>query len=131
MDTERNKAAVRRYIEEAINEGKRELIDELFTPEMAAHVKEFMSGQTAFVDGREEILDLVAEGNTVMARWSFRGTHTDDFFGVPATGKMVEMIGFSIYYFTEDGKIEDDSMLMSNLGALLQLGAVVRLEGES
>ena len=71
MNLERNKSTVRRYIEEVINEGKVELIDELFVPDLAAYVKESMSKRSAFPDGREEILALVGEGNTVMAMHHF------------------------------------------------------------
>jgi predicted ester cyclase len=132
MDTEGNKAAVRRYIEEVINNGKVELIDELFTPEQAERVKEFMSGgDDAFPDGREEIRDLVAEGNTVMARWNFRATHQGEFMGVPATGKEIEMIGFAVYYFNEAGLIEDDLMVMNWLSGLRQMGATVQLQEQT
>ena len=128
MDLERNKSTVRRYIEEVINEGKVELIDEFFAPELAAHVKEFMSGQSAFPDGREEILALVGEGNTVMANWLLRGTHLGEYFGIPATGKPIEIMGFSVYHFNAAGQIEDDAMAMHHFDALQQIGATVRIE---
>jgi steroid delta-isomerase-like uncharacterized protein len=128
VDSERNKSIVRRYIEEAINKGKVELIDEFFAPEWAAHVKAFMTGWTAFPDGREEILDLVAEGNTVMARWLLRGTHLGEYLGMPATGKPIEIMGFGVYHFNEAGQIEDDTIALHHFDALEQIGATVRIE---
>ena len=117
-----NKAVVRRYIDEVINQGKVELIDELFAPEMREQVKEHLSsGGNPFPDGHEEIRDIVAEGNTVMVRWNFRGTHMGTYLDIPATGKSIEMIGFAVYYL-ENGQIVDDLMLTSNYGALKQMG---------
>lgn len=118
---ETNKAVVRRYIEEVINQKKVELIDELFAPEMRAQVREHLSGDDPFPDGREEIKDLVAEGKTVMVRWNFKGTHLGTYLDIPATGKSIEMIGFAVYYL-ENGLIVDDLMLTSNFGALRQMG---------
>ena len=122
---ETNKAIVRRYIEEVINQNKIELIDELFAPDMRDRVRGFLtSGDNAFPAAHEEIKDIVAEGNTVMARWNFTGTHQGPFFGVPATGKSIEMIGFAVYYL-ENGQIVDDLMVMSTYGALKQMGATI------
>lgn len=73
---EANKAVVRRYIEDVVNGNKLALIDELFAPERREQVHAFLSsGDTAFADGHEAIIDIVAEGNTVMVRWNFCGTH--------------------------------------------------------
>ena len=119
---ETNKAVVRRYIEEVINQNRVELIDELFAPDMREQVREFRSsGGDPFPDAREEIKDIVAEGNTVMVRWNFRGTHLGTYLEIPATGQSIEMIGFAVYYL-ENGQIVDDLMLMSNYGALKQMG---------
>jgi steroid delta-isomerase-like uncharacterized protein len=129
MTTEEiNKNVVRRYIEEVINQGKVELIDELFAPELREQVKSYGNAGSGdpFPDGYEEIRDLVAEGDRVMARWNFKGTHQGTFFGVPATGKEVEFIGFAVYYL-ENGQIVDDLMIMDVYGALRQLGATVAL----
>jgi steroid delta-isomerase-like uncharacterized protein len=127
MTTEANKAVVRRYIEEVINQNKLELIDTLFAPQMRDQVRAHLtSGDDAFPDGVEEIRDMVAEGNLVMVWWNFRGTQRGPFFGVPATGKPVDIVGFAVYEF-ENGQIVDDLMTMDFLGALRQLGASVTL----
>src|SRR5437660_39450 len=100
MTTESNKAVVRRYIEEVINQGNIDLIDTLFAPNMREKVKGFLAGgDDPFPDGREEIQSLVAEGNTVVAHWILRGTHRAPFLGIPATGTVIEAHGFSIYFF--------------------------------
>jgi steroid delta-isomerase-like uncharacterized protein len=120
---EANKAVVRRYIEEVINGGNLDLIDAFFAPHLRGKVRQFLSdGDDPFPDGREELQDLVAEGDTVIARWTFRGTHRGLFLGIPATGKVIEIIGFAVYYF-KDGQIHDDLMVMEWLDALEQMGA--------
>lgn len=85
---ETNKAVVRRYIEEVVNQSKVELIDELFAPDMREQVRAHLSsGVGPFPDGHEEIKDIVAEGSTVMVRWNFKGTHMGTYLEIPATGK--------------------------------------------
>ena len=118
---ETNKAVVRRYIEEVINQNKVEVIDELFAPEMREQVRSYLPAGGPFPDAHEEIKDIVAEGNTVMVRWNFKATHLGTYLEIPATGKSIEMIGFAVYYL-ENGQIVDDLMLMSNYGALKQMG---------
>lgn len=118
---ETNKAVVRRYIEEVINQNKVELIDELFAPDMREQVRSYLPDGGPFPDAHEEIKDIVAEGNTVMVRWNFKGTHMGTYLEIPATGKSIEMIGFAVYYL-ENGQIVDDLMLTSNYGALKQMG---------
>lgn|SRR5574341_103267 len=125
MTTETNKAIVRRYIEEVINQGNIALIDLLFAPEMRERVKGFLTGGgDPFPDGYEEIQDMVAEGNTVMARWIFHGTHQGLFMGIPPTGKRIEVTGYGTYYL-ENGEIVADTMCMDWYDALEQLGATI------
>jgi len=125
MTTETNKAVVRRYIEEVINQGNLTLIDTLFAPDMRERVKGFLTGgDDPFPDGREEIRDIVAEGNTVMVRWIFRGTHQGIFMGIPPTGKQIEITGYGTYHL-ENAQIVWDTMCMDWYDALEQLGATI------
>jgi predicted ester cyclase len=124
---EENKEVVRRYIEDCLNQGHMDLIDTIFAPAMREKVKAFHAGNGdgdggPFPDGIEEIKDLVAEGDKVMARWIFRATHAGEFLGIPATGKKIEVTGYSVYYF-EDGLIAWDTMSMEWIDAIDQLGA--------
>jgi steroid delta-isomerase-like uncharacterized protein len=123
--TEANRVVVRRYIEEVINQGQRDLIDTFFAPEMREQVRGFLSNENdPFPDAQESIQDIVAEGNKVMVRWLFRGTHRGEFMGIPATGKRIEITGYGTYYL-ENGHIIWDTMLMDWLDALEQLGATI------
>ena len=125
MSEESNKVVVRRYIEEVINLGKLELIDTFFAPAMQERVRGFLTGNdNPFPDGREEIQDLVAEGNMVMARWIFRGTHQGEFMGIAPTGKSIEITGYGTYRLKNE-QIVWDTVSFDWFDALEQLGATI------
>ena len=125
MTPENNKAVVRRYIEEVINRGRLDPIDILFSPEMREWVRQFATvADESFPDRYEEIREIVAEGDTVMVHWIFRGTHQGPFYGIPPTGKQIEINGFGIYRL-KDGKIVADSMCMDWIEAVEQLGGTI------
>ena len=83
---------VRRMVE-GINAGDIEAtVDELFTPRVGRRVKRlFTEFYTAFPDWREEIVELVAEGNKVAGRFRCSGTHRGEFLGEAPTGKRMEV----------------------------------------
>ena len=49
-----------------------------------------------------------------MKHWNFKGTHTGDFFGIPATGKKVDIDGVNLVKM-KDGKIAQEKDFMDNL----------------
>ena len=121
MTPEANKTVVRRDSEETINGGDLSLIDTFFAPDRREAVRAFFTGSGAFPDSREEIQDIVAEGDKVMARWIYRGTQQKTIFGIPPTGKKIEITGYGTYYF-ENGQITWDTIVFDGLDALEQLG---------
>ena len=126
MSKENNKKVVRRYIEEVINQGNLELIDTFFAPDMRDRVKGFLTASgDPFADGREEIQDLIAEGNMVMARWIFRGTHQGEFLGIAPTGKQIEITGYGTYRL-ENEQIVWDTVCFDWFDALEQIGAIIQ-----
>jgi predicted ester cyclase len=54
----------------------------------------------------EEIDDLIAEGDKVVGRFTFRGTHTGTFLGIAPTGRKVSMTGIDVVRI-RDGKITE------------------------
>jgi steroid delta-isomerase-like uncharacterized protein len=75
-------------------------------------------------DVRCTVEDLIAEGDRVAARWTMRGTHRGELYGIPATGKSVTVASMSLYRLRE-GKIGEGFLLMDNFGLLQQLGVVL------
>ena len=77
----------------------------------------------AFPDARATIEDIVAEGDRVAARVTWRGTHKGNFMGIPPTGKKFEMTNTAIFKIA-DGKWAETWATVDNLGLLQQLGAI-------
>ena len=121
--SEENKAMVRR-LTEAINTGNIDVVDEIFTPELAKPTKRsFAAFRSAFPDWRMEIAELVAEGNTVVGRFRCSGTNQGEFKGVPPTGKHMEVD--EVYFLrVEEGKFVDFWGLEDELARMRQLGLI-------
>ena len=120
--SEESKAMVRRMVE-GINSGEIELtVEELFAPRAARRVKRlFTEFYTAFPDWREEIVQLVAEGNTVAGRFRCSGTHLGEFLGEAPTGKRME-VEEVFFLRVEEGKFVDFWALEDSLNRMRQLG---------
>jgi steroid delta-isomerase-like uncharacterized protein len=50
-----------------------------------------------FPDLRAHIDDIVAAGDQVALRLTFRGTHQGEFLGIPATGRTIEYVSHEFY----------------------------------
>ncbi|MFE1292608.1 ester cyclase [Streptomyces sp. NPDC058751] len=74
------------------------------------------------------IEDQIAEGDRVCTRWTWGGTHTGDFMGIPASGKQVSMTGSTIFRCNEDGKIVEGWWEYDRLGLMAGIGALDAME---
>jgi steroid delta-isomerase-like uncharacterized protein len=72
--------------------------------------------RTGFPDLHARIDDLVAEGDRVAARLTFRGTHQGEFLGVPATGRTIEYVSHEFYRIA-DGLVAEE-WICSDLATL-------------
>jgi steroid delta-isomerase-like uncharacterized protein len=138
--SEQNKTNVRRLFEEVWNKGNVSVADELFattythhdssTPDVGrgpdSEKKRVTLYRNAFPDLRLTIDDMIAEGETVVARWSCRGTHKGELNGIAPTGKQVNITGVSIARFT-NGKMFEGYVNWDALGLMQQLGVVPEL----
>lgn len=134
MSTE-NKALIRRWFEEVWNQGRAPAIDEILAETGVVHglgsdalgpagFKAFHSAyRDAFPDVQIQIDDIVAEGDTVAARWSGTATHRGGGLGVPATGRQVRFSGM-VFVRVEQGKLVEGWNNFDQLGMLQQLGVV-------
>lgn len=66
---------------------------------------------------------MVAEGDEVACRYTFRATRRDDFMGIPATGNRVEMGGMTILRLA-GGKRVERWRSAGMMGLMGQLGAI-------
>jgi steroid delta-isomerase-like uncharacterized protein len=79
--------------------------------------------RNAFPDLHFTIDEQIAEGNTVVTRWSAHGTHQGELAGLPATGKPATVVGLGVDR-VENGKIVESWGLFDQFGMLQQLGVI-------
>ncbi len=103
---EKDKALVRRLVDQVINGGKLDLVEE-----------------AAFPDWREEIVDMVAEGNQVAVRFRCSGTLQGEFMGAQPNGRRQE-VDEVFFLRVRDGRFVEYWGLEDNLARLRQLGAI-------
>ena len=138
MSTEENKAMVRRVMETYSmgQEASIAILEELYAPDYVYHgpgafgdadlaatkqmVRAFF---TAFPEQHVTVEDLIAEGDKVVSRYTFRATHQGELMGVPPTGRAVTVTGILITRFAS-GKWVEDWESFDALGLMQQLGAI-------
>jgi predicted ester cyclase len=87
MATEANKAIVRRLVAEVFNGGHLEVIDELYAPELAGAARRWITPfRASFPDVHMELVELIAEGDTVVGRFTCSATPTGTGSGRPRPG---------------------------------------------
>lgn len=129
-----NSEIVRGFIEEVLNQGNIEASGRYFWDDMVEQVplpgqgpgleglKNVLRGiLTAFPDIHWKIEEQIAEGDKVVTRFEWTGTHRGTFLGVPATGRSVKVWGVVIDRL-ERGKIKDTRIIMDALGLMMQFG---------
>lgn len=135
MSVEENKALVRRWVD-VWNTGNLDAVGESVTPDYVRHdpnspevrgpdaerqlVAMYLA---AFPDLHFTVEDLVAEGGTVAARMTVRGTHRGELLGIPPTGRQVTIVAIELYRLA-GGRIAEQWITMDTLGLLQQLGAI-------
>ena len=121
--TEWNKTIVRRLVAEVLNGGRLEVIPELYAPGIAVAAREWIAPfRASFPDVRMEVVDLIAEGETVVARFTCSATHTGVWLGHLPTNRRFEAIDeVSIFRFA-NGQIVEAWGIEDNLARLTQLG---------
>lgn len=129
-----NKEVIEAFIEEVVNQGNLERANDLVREDFVE--LDPLPGQeqgreglkaviyhmrAAFPDLHWVVDEMVAEGDKVVTRFLWTGTHRDEFLGISATGKSVAVKGVVIDRL-EEGQMADSRMLMDTMGLLLQLG---------
>src|SRR5262245_33751338 len=135
MSTEVNKALVRRYYAEVLNQRNIAVLDELCSPTFvsqfstgpAVGLAQFRQGviasHTAFPDLHVTVQDQIADGDKVVTRWMAQGAHQGPFAGIPPTGKRVTVTAIHIHRVT-NGKLIEHWEEINLLGLMQQLGVI-------
>jgi len=99
------KGVVRRLVDDDMNGRDFDLLNELCTPQLAPKLRTaFEQFVAAFPDWRQELIELVAEGDTVVARFRRHGTHTGAWQGLAPSQRTMKID--EVYFFRlADGRI--------------------------
>lgn len=122
--------------DEIMNRGKLDMFnDSYFTQDVVMHVSPsdkvgidsarayYANFLTGFSDIQFTIKDVFGQDDKLVKHWNFKGTHTGDFFGIPATGKTVDLDGTTLVRMS-NGKIAEERDFYDNYDFLMQLGLI-------
>jgi steroid delta-isomerase-like uncharacterized protein len=137
MSVENNISIGRKFFEVVLSKGDWAEGDRLMTPDIVMHhpsspepirgadaVKGFLSAfRAGFPDINLSVELAFADEKMVAVRWRARGTHTAPLFGIPPSGKSMNVVGTSIFHI-ENGKIVEDWVSEDTLGLMQQLGVI-------
>jgi len=132
MSLERNKAVIRSLFE-ALNEQNLTLLDKLVAPDYVDHTLQIRGLESlkqyipmlpkGFPDLRENIEDIIAEGDKVWIRFEVTGTHKGVYRGLPPTNKKFTIRAVSIYRIV-DSKVVEREAIYDWLDFFKQLGLI-------
>jgi steroid delta-isomerase-like uncharacterized protein len=137
MSIEENKTLARRMVEEIFTRGNLNLADEFVASDFVEH-EELPPGlpggregviqlttmlRSAFPDLKATVDDVIAEGDKVVIRQTWSGTHKGEFMGIPPTGKKVSF-GVIDIIRVAGGKMVEHWGQMDAMGMMQQLGAI-------
>ena len=134
MSTATNKAIVRRYLEQIFNERRIDLFEEFLIENYQIYGAGIAPGReaakewctligAAFPDMRLTVEDMIAEGDKVVIRGAFSGTHQGELFGIPATGKRITQTSVFIFRLVK-GEIVEGWYAVNDLDLMQQLGVI-------
>jgi len=134
--SEQNKTIVRRIVEEHWNKKNAALVSELFASNVSLDTPDgvltglegasflLQAYATAFPDFRLIIDDLLADGNQVVFRWTFTGSHRGPLAGIAASGRQVSVPrGIGIFRINA-GKVDQGYLAWDKYALLQQLGVL-------
>jgi predicted ester cyclase len=135
MSVEENKAIARRLVEEGWNNP--DTLDEILAvdivwgPDEGSGLENYKKGfpgqRLGCPDYHYDLEDIIAEGDKVVAKWKFTGTHTGEWFGAPPTGNQVTVCGISTFRL-EGGKVVEQWSAFNSYWMWQQFGVIPSLE---
>lgn len=117
-----------------INKGNVNFLDTAYAADVVLHTVPEIKGKdsakayyanyvTGFSNREFIVKEILGKGNKVVKYWQFKGTHTGTFFGIPATGKTIDVIGCTIATVV-NGKITEEQDFFDNYAFLQQIGLI-------
>ena len=130
MSVEENKAIVRRLIEEGW--ANPDILDEIIADDIVypneihgldAYKQTCSKWFAGFPDSRFSVEGIIAEGDKVVARWKWSGTHTGEWVGIPPTNKEASC-GGTFTFRIAGGKVVEQWSHWSAFRLYVQLGLI-------
>ena len=135
--TTSNKQLVNTFIQALFTDGDLAAVDRYLDPGMINHDPPFPGApagpdgmrqaaamfRQALPDWHSQVDQLIAEGDTVVERFTASGTHTGELMGVPGTGHTLVLTGIQIFRIHNDKIVERWGQL-DQIGLLRQLGQI-------
>lgn len=136
------KALVRRIVDEAMNANDLAILDDLCSAQLAPKLRTaFTQFRVAFPDWHQELIELVGEDSTVVARFRCTGTHQGAWQGLEPTGRTMRID--EVYFFritdnrisglwgledtwTRMRQLAGDDATLGELGSLSSVSRVAR-----
>ena len=135
MNDEDNKALVRGFIEQVLNNKNLDAAGDYMAEDVVeqepfpgqgpglAGLKDVLRGLfSVFPDMHWTIEEQIAEAGKVLTRFVWTGTHEGEFFGVPASARKISVWGMVIDR-VKDGRIRETRILMDVAGLMRQIAA--------
>jgi predicted ester cyclase len=96
---------VRRLVDDVINGEQLDLLDELCASRLALRLRNaFTQFRAAFPDWQQSIVEVVSDGETVVARMRCTGTQAGEWLGLAPTGRRMK-IDEVYFFYVEGGRI--------------------------
>jgi predicted ester cyclase len=106
-EEKRNKASIRRIVDEALNRGIYDVVEETRGHFAEGGKARMIELRKAFPDLETTIEQIIAEGSWVAHRMVHRGTHLGDFRGIAPTGRRVEFSSIVMNRFEDGVSVEN------------------------
>jgi steroid delta-isomerase-like uncharacterized protein len=131
-----SRAIIQRFIEEILNQKKLAVADEIVAEDFIE--LDPFPGQAQGRQGLKDVLAMffsgfpdlcwvieeqIAEGDKIMTRFTWTGSHQGAFMRIPPTGRQVKVKGVVIDRVV-DGRMVDSRILMDSMGMMQQLGVL-------
>lgn len=137
MSEDDNRKLIARVATDIWNSGDLAAVDQVMAPDARYHGPHMPGGlgdrenwrqaismyRGAFPDSHVTYQELICSGDTVVGRWTAKGTHTGVLPGLEPTGKPIAIGGITIYRIA-GGKIVEAWEQLDMLGMWRQLGVV-------
>jgi predicted ester cyclase len=125
VSLDENKELVRRFVDEVVRGQDVDALDEVASEGFARGAREWVGPfRRSFPDFDMEIVDLIAEGDKVVAHFKCSGTHDGEWRGIAPTGNRFEGIDEIYVFRVENGKLASAVGVEDNLARMRQLGLV-------